>query len=232
MMNGKITGIETALGYDLYLGYNPKGTGTFQYPQSLDLMTIANDYQRDKVGIQDAVGFIKADPGRVFYLFVRRAGYFFGLERRALTYFYSNNYFRHISAPALGGIFALFCIPFTVVSTGGIASLSLTTWHKETWLMGLFFVGYISPHLFIIAEDRFHLAIVPFLVILSSQFWFGNHVSIRGQWLKSSGGKAAIIIASVVILLLVASWGIELGRDADKLSLLFGPNGNQTYFSY
>jgi hypothetical protein len=31
---------------------------------------------------------------------------------------------------------------------------------------------------------------------------------------------------------LIANWGFELIRDADKLQLLLGANGNQTYFSY
>ena len=226
------TGIETALGYDLYLGYNPKGTGTFQYPQSLDLMTIVNDTQRDKVGIQDTIGFIKADPGRVVYLFFRRAGYFFGLERRALTYFYSNDLFGNIPSPILGGIFALFCLPFIIIAVSGAASLPMITWQKETWLTGLFFIGYIVPHLLIIAEDRFHLAIVPLLAILAAQFWLGDRLAIRQQWAKSNASKVGLILAFVAILLLLSNWGLELWRDVDKLALLFGPNGNQTYFSY
>ena len=226
------TGIETALGYDLYLGYHPNGTGTFQYPQSLDLMTIVNDAQRDKVGIQDTIGFMKADPGRVVYLFYRRVGYFFGLERRALTYFYSNDYFSNFPAPILGGIFVLFCLPFIIIAVSGTASLPMITWQKGTWLMGLFFIGYTVPHLLIISEDRFHLAIVPLLAILTAQLWLGDHLTIRQQWVKSNAIKLGLILAFVAILLLLSNWGLELWRDVDKLALLFGPNGNQTYFSY
>jgi len=232
LLYGQFTGIESAIGYDLYLGYHPQGTGTFQYPQSLDLMTMMNDAERDKVGIQKTLEFIKADPGRVFTLFLDRTGYFFGLERRALTFFYSNDFFGYIPATALGGIFALFCLPFVFVSTSGVAGLALTHWRKETWLMMLFLAGYITPHLLIIAEDRFHLAIVPFLAILAAQCWSGGGLSIRQHWAGSKGGKVALILASVAILLLLANWGLELGRDADKLALLFGPNGNQAYFSY
>ncbi len=232
IVSGRVTGIETALGYDLYLGYNPNGTGTFQYPQSLDLMTIASDTRRDMVGIQNALGFIKADPGRVFYLIVRRAGYFFGLERRALTYFYSNDYFGHLSGPILWGIFVLFCFPFTVIGVSGVASLPHITWRKETWLMGLFIAGYIAPHLLIIAEDRFHLAIVPILAILSAQFWSGRGLLIRETWSKLAGAKTVLLLASIAIVLLLTNWGCELWRDAGKMSLLFGPFGNQTYFSY
>ncbi|MCX6038269.1 MAG: hypothetical protein NTW99_10340, partial [Chloroflexi bacterium] len=48
LVYGQLTGIESAIGYDLYLGYHPQGTGTLQYPQSLDLMTMMNDAERDK----------------------------------------------------------------------------------------------------------------------------------------------------------------------------------------
>jgi len=98
--------------------------------------------------------------------------------------------------------------------------------------MTLFFAGYITPHFLIIAEDRFHLATVPFLAIFAAQCWNGGWSSIRQRWAGSKAGKVALILASVVILLLMANWGVELWRDADKLTLLFGPNGNQAYFSY
>lgn len=232
LLYGHFTGIESAIGYDLYLGYHPQGTGTFQYPQSLDLMTMMNDSERDQIGIQKTLEFIKADPGRVFYLFLRRSGYFFGLERRVLTYFYSNDYFGLISAPVLGGIFALFCLPFVLIISSGVAGLALTPWRKENWLMAIFFAGYISPHLLIIAEDRFHLTTVPFLAILSAQCWTGGWSSMRQLWAGSMAGRVALVLAAVAILLLLANWGLELWHDADKLVLLFGQSGNQTYFSY
>jgi hypothetical protein len=110
--------------------------------------------------------------------------------------------------------------------------LALAHWRKETWLLGLFFVGYITPHLLIIAEDRFHLATVPFLAILAAQCWTGGWSSIRQRWTGSKIGKVMLILASAAILLLLANWGLELWRDTDKLALLFSLNGNQTYFSY
>jgi hypothetical protein len=195
-------------------------------------MTMMNDAERDKVGVQKTLEIIKADPGRVFYLFLRRTGYFFGLERRALTYFYSNNYFGHIPSLTLGGIFALFCLPFVFVSTSGVAGLALKTWRKETWLIGLFFVGYITPHLLIISEDRFHLTTVPFLAIFAAQCWSEGRLSFRQCWTGSNSGKVILVIASAIILLLLVNWGLELWRDADKLTALFSPDGNHTYFSY
>jgi len=196
-------------------------------------MTMINDAERDKIGIQKAFEFINADPGRVFYLFIRRAEYFFGLERRALTFFYSNGYFGHLSPVTLGSIFVLVCLPFVIVCTSSVVSLGLINkWSDETWLLAFFFAGYITPHLLIIAEDRFHLTIVPFLVILAAQCWDGGWLSIRKNWEKSNSKKVSLVLASAIVLLLLTTWGLELWRDTDKLVLLFGPNGNHTYFSY
>jgi hypothetical protein len=128
-------------------------------------------------------------------------------------------------------IASVVCLPFVFVSTFGVFGLALTRWRKETFLMALFFIGYITPHLFIIAEDRFHLATVPFLAILAAYFWTSGRSALRERW-QTRSGKIVILLASVAVILLLTNWGLELWRDADKLAQLLGPNGNQTYFSY
>lgn len=232
LLHGRLTGIESALGYDLYVGYHPEGSGSFQYPQSLDLMPMLDDGLRDEIGRAQAWEFIRADPGRVPLLFVYRAGHFFGLERRALTYFYSNDFFGYIPQPFLLVAAVLLCLPFVLVSTSGVFGLALARWRRETWLLALFFFGYITPHLVIIAEDRFHLTLVPFLAILAAGCWDGGWAALRLRWSESRAGKAALLLASLAVMLLLANWGLELWRDADQLALLFAPDGNRTYLPY
>ena len=232
LLYGQVSGIESAIGYDLYLGYHPLGTGTFQFPQSLDLMTVMNDAAREKIGIRSALEFIRADPVRVFYLFFRRVGYFFGLENRAIIYFYSNNYFGNIPPGILVGLLGLFCLPFILVSISSVIGSAVTSGSKETILMALFLAGYITPHLLIIAEDRFHLAIIPFMAILSGNLWAGGWNTIRRTWVASRKRKILIMMASIAVILLLVNWGMEIGRNSDKLALLLSPLGNVTYFSY
>jgi len=226
-----LTGIESALGYDLYLGYHPNGTGTFQYPESLDLMTMLDDGERDAIGREKALEFIKTDPGRFPYLVLRRAGYFMGLERRALTYFYSNNFFGYLPSGLLLFAAVVVCLPFVVISIGGVLGLAFVQWRKEVLLMALFFIGYITPHLFILGEDRFHLTIVPFLAILAAYFWTSTRTLVR-EWLHMRSGRIRFCLAVVMITLLCSNWVLELWRDAEKLAVLLGPNGNMSFFSY
>ncbi len=59
LLHHKLTGIETSMGYNLYLGYHPQGNGSFVFGPSLDLLPILDDAERDKVGTQQAIEFIK-----------------------------------------------------------------------------------------------------------------------------------------------------------------------------
>ncbi len=231
IVDKRLTGIESALGYDLYVGYNPGGSGTFQYPISLDLLPMVDDGQRDALGREKALEFIKADPGRFPYLVARRAGYFFGLERRAVTYFYSNDFLGYIPAPFLEIIGLVMCLPFVIVGMCGSFGMALTRWRRETWLMILLMVGYVTPHLFIIAEDRFHLAIVPFLALLAALFWSGGLSELKEHW-KTRSGKLVIALAVLAVGLLCFNWTAELLRDAGKITQLLSSTGNQTYFPY
>src|SRR5690606_6641384 len=114
LLHGKLTGIETSMGYNLYLGYHPKGNGSFVFGPSLDLLTIMDDSERDEIGTQKAIEFIKAEPIRFIPLALYRLGFFFGLENRVLIYFYSNNLLGYIPQPVLILIAFILLFPFVV----------------------------------------------------------------------------------------------------------------------
>jgi len=231
VLHGKLTGIESALGYDLYVGYHPQSTGTFQYGISLDLMPILDDGLRDEIGQAKALEFIRSDPWRVPYLAVRRLGWFFGLERRALTYFYSNDYFGYIPAPLLLGIAVVVLTPFMMVSLSSVVGLALISWNRKNILVALFMLGYLLPHVLILGEDRFHFALVPFLAIFAAVFWHRGLAGVRSR-LQAKNGAIYISLAAIAVLLLLVNWSLELVRDAEMLTRLFGPGGNTLYLPY
>ena len=233
ILHGRVMGIESSLGYNLYVGYHPKSTGTFQYGISLDLIPILDDGLRDKIGTAKAIEFIRRDPMRVPVLAVYRFGYLFGLERRALTFFYSNNFFGYIATPLLLILSAVFLLPFVLLSTSSMYGLILTDWRRqESILLGLVLVAYIIPHILLLAEDRFHLAILPFIAILAARCWEGGVRELKQIYSATSKGKWLIIVASIAVFLLFFNWGRELILDYDKLVLLFGPTGNRAGFPY
>lgn len=232
LLHGRLTGIETSMGYNLYLGYHPQGDGSFIFGPSLDLLTIMDDAERDRIGAQKALEFIQAQPGRFVPLAVKRLGYFFGLEKRVLMYFYSNNILGYIPPPVLLTVAAILLLPFVFVSTSAAFGLALLRSSPQTVLLALLFISYILPHVFILSEDRFHLALIPFLAILAARCWTSGLKGLSARWGDSAYGKLAISLAAFACILLLANWGLELSRDADKIAQLLSPYGNQTYFPY
>ncbi|NUQ84050.1 MAG: hypothetical protein HUU11_04985 [Anaerolineales bacterium] len=232
LLHQKPTGIETSMGYNLYLGYHPQGDGSFVFGPSLDLLTILDDAERDRVGAQKSLEFVKAQPERFIPLAINRLRFFFGLEKRVLMYFYSNNIVGYVPLPLLLTISAILLLPFIIVSTSAALGLSLLRWKPGHILLALLFITYVTPHVFILSEDRFHLALVPYIAILAAQFWMNGFGTLSARWRESQTGKILVILSILSLVFLVTNWILELARDWDKISQLLGPDGNQTYFPY
>ncbi len=232
LLHQRLTGIETSMGYNLYLGYHPQGDGSFIFGPSLDLLTILDDAERDRVGTQKAMEFIRAEPERFIPLAINRLGFFFGLEKRVLMYFYGNNVLGYIPFPALLSLFLLIVLPFVVISISAALSIAILPRHPPVILLGILFITYILPHVLILSEDRFHLALVPYMAILAAFLWTSGFPAIILRWKESSMGKVLVLLGIISVLFLLLNWGLELFRDGDKILQLLGPNGNFSNFPY
>jgi hypothetical protein len=224
LLTRKLTGIETSMGYNLYVGYHPTSTGAFTFGPSLDLLSILDEKQREEIGMQRALGFIRENPGRFPYLALRRLGYFFNLELRGFTYFYENNLLGHLPPTIQVLCFALLSVPFMVVSISRHGRVRYSC-QPANQLLALLFIGYLLPHVFILSEERFHLAMIPAMAILAARAWTAGRSVLHGS--RAQGALAAAVIG-----LLLINWGLELARDGSRLLLLLGPNGNELYAPY
>ena len=231
LLHGKLMGIESALGYDLYVGYHPQGTGTFQYGISLDLMSIMDDGLRDQIGIEKAVKFITSDPSRDLYLIVRKMGYFMGLEKRALIYLYTNNYFGYIPTFLMGVLLVIFLSPFVLIAISGVLGFYYIKWNHQNLILILLLFGYAVPHFLILAEPRFHLSLVPVFAIGAAYFWEKGYKILLNQFsTKKFNWKFGLSIFT--ISLLIANWIFEIIRDHQVLVNLLSIGGNIKYLPY
>jgi hypothetical protein len=147
-------------------------------------------------------------------------------------YFYSNNLLGYIPRPWLLTIAAILLLPFVFICTSAALGLSFLRWKPAHILLLLLFLSYILPHVLILSEDRFHLALVPYIAVLAAQVWVNGLAPLMVRWYESRIGKVVVMIAILAAFLLFINWGFELHRDADKIVQLLGPNGNQSYFPY
>ena len=210
LLHNKLTGIETSLGYNLYLGYHPEGNGSFIFGPSLDLRTIMDDAERDAVGTRKAIEFIRAEPKRFVPLVVNRLGFFFGLEKRGLMYFYSNNILGYIPTFLLLLISVVLLLPFVFVCIFAVLGFTAIKFSPQKNLLNLLFLGYILPQVLILSEDRFHLALIPFLAILAAMAFILLREHKYSQFMSPMTSAMAVML----ILLLTLNWGLELNRDA------------------
>lgn len=147
-------------------------------------------------------------------------------------YFYSNDLLGYIPAPLLLAIVAIMLLPFVMIAISAAFGLSLPRLRPGIVLLYLLLASYILPHVFILSEDRFHLALVPFIAILAAYAWSEGRSALSARWQESLAGKIAVSFSVLVVFLLLANWAFELSRDGDKIAALLAPGGNQTYFPY
>jgi 4-amino-4-deoxy-L-arabinose transferase-like glycosyltransferase len=227
---GKPTFIETSLGYQLFIGYYPGHEGDFKASAAMIPLRIINDVERDRWAMEQALTFIRADPSQIPSLMLNKWRYFWGLEKRALIYFYSNGFFGYLPPIALIPAFLFFILPLVLVVTLAMPGLVFAPEAAldKRGLLLLFAGAYILPHLLIVAEDRYHLALLPYLAAYAGQAWeMRREIFIR---LRNERGRLFLTLALLCIFFL--GWGIELARDWPTLNALAGPNGWQLGLDY
>jgi 4-amino-4-deoxy-L-arabinose transferase-like glycosyltransferase len=224
--------VESSLGYNLYVGYHPGGNGGFVEDVAVLPLTIVDDAERDRFCSQSALEFIRADPGQALWRVVRRAVFFVAVEDRELSYFYASNFFGHIQQPWLTLIYLVLVLPW--IATALLAPLGMVVAPRRpvAWLAIALIAGYALPHLLVMAEPRFHLALVPVLLPFAAGAWCERRRAFA--WLLSRHTARLVRPWSVRIALgtLAGLWVWGLGANASRLAALLGPDGNRLYLPY
>lgn len=224
LVHKQLVWVESSLGYNLYLGYHPQSQGTFQFGISLDLLPILDDAERDAAGRQAALDFIRADPGRFPYLLVRKLGYFWGLDRRALGYFYSNGFFGYWPPWLLGAVMVLDTGPLLLLAPMALIGMVCGRLTGPKTLLLILLIYYTGIHMLILAEPRFHLPLLPLVAILAMYALFEHPWFASRPWQR--------YLALILVALLLFNWSAEIVRDWDMLSKLFGPEGHHLGLNY
>jgi 4-amino-4-deoxy-L-arabinose transferase-like glycosyltransferase len=232
LLHQRPTMIESSMGYNLYLGYHPEGTGSFQFGPSLDLLTILDDAERDAVGRQYALAFIQQDPARVPLLVAHKWGHFWGLEDRIFSFLYSNGFFGRWPTGAVVAALIILSLPLLLVLPLAIFGWTMSPRDPPWTILSMLFAWYIGVHLLIMAEERFHFALVPMLTALAargltrwptdvSRLRTGDPAALRRLWL---GGA--------ILLTVVLAWVFELATGLARYAVLANAQGWQASLPY
>jgi hypothetical protein len=221
---GSPTFVETSMGYNLFVGYHPEGNGAFVSEVAIIPMTMVDDVERNTFSVDSAKAFIRQDPFEAIWRVIRRSAFFVGFEDRELTFFYAGNYLGNISQPWLLIAYLFIITPWIVVAVFGSLSLIRARDHHSTKLVFSLLIVYITPHILILSEPRFHLALVPILLPYAAQ-----GVANIGDTVKVVQEKW---VARASLGILVVLWIWSFSMNLDKLIAVMGPGGNELYLPY
>ena len=220
--------VENSLGYNLFIGYHPEGDGGFVSKIAIIPMNILDDGERDQFCMQQAIDFIRKDPfeagRRVFVRLLK----LLGPEDREFFYFYSNNLIGAIPQPWLAIIYALLVIPWGATLILGAVGIWQNRHHNMVVsLIILFLIWDGLPHLLIIAEPRFHLAMVPVLIPFAV-FTLASKERIHGRYFF----RRENLTIAIIFLLLISIFLLGFASDFPRLMAIMGEGGNKLYLSY
>ncbi len=228
---GKPTFLETSLGYNLFISYHPEGDGGFVSEIAIRPLTYIDDQTRDEYTKKKALQFIRRDPGDAVVRVFRKMAFFFGLEDRAMVYFYGNGFFGPIPQPGRWLLYTVLVLPWVLILLFFPPGIIM---HRSRMAMILTLgltVTYAVPHFLIIAEPRFHLALLPVLLPSAARGWV-NRGSIP-QIFSSRGSRMKqgtfLILAWATLLLLVA-WNVSMHWET--LIQVMGPDGHNLHPTY
>lgn len=245
LLYGQFVFVESSLGFNFYLGYHPSGTGTFDSPIAVDFLEeiggfdspgLETERLAHNLGMERGLRFIGERPLRALWLMGSKLSHFLRLDKRAVLYFYSNNFLGELPTLVLLVILLVICLPWVFVALLSVLGMSFAEVTRDKVLIYLLFFYYIGVHMLIMSEPRFHLALVPFLAIFAVQGGV-TLPRLRGQLQTSdvavrraAGWRLAWCLLAMGLLVL--NWAYEIHVDMDKLRVIFSAGGNTARFTY
>lgn len=224
--------VESSLGYNLYVGYHPDGNGGFVEDAAVYPLTIVDDAERDRFCTQSALAFIRANPGQVVVRILRRAVFFVALEDREISYFYASGFFGEIPQPWLTVIYLALVLPWVGVGLLAPLGLLVTPHRRAAWLAVALVAGYTLPHLLVMAEPRFHLALVPVLLPFAVTGWCRRREAAACLLANRPAQLFRRWSVPVTLGTLAGLWAWGLAMNLDRLTALLGPDGSHLYLAY
>jgi len=226
---GRPAFVENSMGYNLFVGYHPQGSGGFVASVALEPTRFIDDNERDRWTTDQALGFIRDDPLRALRLLPRRLAYLVGFETRELIFFYTGNLFGAIPLPGLLVAYAVLVLPWAAVAASAPFGLAAADVRSGRNLVLLLIGATLLAYVPVLAEPRFHLPLLPFLASYAAAGWIRPAAFTPS---RATGSRLAHSLALGALVLLLALWAWDSVRQAPKLIAVLSPGGNTLRLDY
>jgi len=171
----RLVPVDTVAGLNLLIGNHPRANGTFSAIDYLDAYQKAvwnpNEAERDKLFRQEAVRYIRSNPGAFLRLTVLRWRAFWA---QVTDYIEPLYHWERIPLVGRHGVVVLYQ---TVLFALGLAGVALSWRHRHALLFGLGALYVALAQSLFYEVPRYRLPAVPFLILLAAYL-----VSQRPRW--------------------------------------------------
>ena len=141
-------------------------------------------------------------PAWIFEKLVAELPAFFEPWSEALS-FVEDGVYGPVSATARRTVKAFLLAPYLVVAVLGVPAMALFAWSRPRALVGIFFAYYVAIHVVAYGAHRFHLPLVPILLIWSLALCTGGAPIEPG---RSRQAAAACLLMLIAACLLPGLW--------------------------
>jgi hypothetical protein len=123
-------------------------------------------------------------------------------------------------------------LPLILTLPLAILGWSMAERDRHWQLLSLLFAWYIGVHLLVMAEERFHFALVPMLAAIAAK-GLDQWPAIKNKLSQGDPStRRRLVLASLLIALAVVNWSFEINRNMNRYQTLMEPNGWRSNFNY
>lgn len=204
--------VSTNGGVNFWIGNNPDATGRMLEKENQTMLwTIWNmtndEVERDKLFYEKGFEFIKENPSKFLVLGAKKFAHFWGF----ILPFFTCYLYGYFINPTSGWLFMLLApltvLPYAIVLPFAIFGIIFyQKWDRKASLLFLLMFYYVVIHSIILSSTRYHLPLVPFLIIFAA-YGACSINRVRSEIrLGDSKMKMKIIIFFLLIAGLIATW--------------------------
>ncbi len=204
--------VSTNGGVNFWIGNNPEATGTYgshdwtTMPNSPFINT-SDEIKRDRLGYEKGLEFIKEKPRAFLILSFKKFAHFWRLELKLFVLYFDECFINPIPKWLFMVLAPLTVLPFIILLPLAIFGIIFyQKWDMKAYLLILLIFYYILIHSIVFASGRYHLQIIPYLIIFAA-YGLCSINRVRSE-IKSGDSKAKrkVIIFFLSITVLIATW--------------------------
>ncbi|MDZ7344141.1 MAG: glycosyltransferase family 39 protein [candidate division KSB1 bacterium] len=186
----------------------------YYYETLLPELNGLSELDKQSAAVRKGLAYMIANPGVTVLRMLARLVDFWGQERLVINQFLAK-YYGAMPMLAIFLIIAAVFFVYSVVVIGAVFGYFFTRLQPFD-VYGLLFIAYYTAmHLMVFAHPRYHMPLLPFLIIVAARAWLARS-EIFAQWRSWRFAGASSITGAFVAMWIIGIFFF----DADKLEML------------